>query len=173
MTMRRGKILFDVQEASTCLFFFHISTQLNTRDIIAVGFHVCTEMRAQHCVLCVGVWVCKLTLSPSLQDTHAHTRTSALMLHLTCLFTASWPFVVLANPRNGFTLILSYYSAPCSSIHVSRSVLLVPFSSSAFLLPCWLSSFVRSPIDWLWLSLERGQLAFTIRILHLFCVIFL
>lgn len=141
MTMRRGKILFDVQEASTCLFFFRISTQLNTRDIIAVGFHVCTEMRAQHCVCGVwGVWmwrwVCKLTLSLNLQDTHAHTRTSALMLHLTCLFTASWPFVVLANPRNGFTLILSFSSAPCSTAHVSCSVLLVPFSSFAFLLPC-------------------------------------
>jgi len=65
-------ILFDVQEASTCLFFLRISTQLNTRDIIAVGFHVCSEMR--ECV-----WVCKLTLSQAGINilhslTHGHPR---------------------------------------------------------------------------------------------------
>lgn len=123
-------------------YFLRLSTQLNTRtDIIAVGFHVCSEMRAQQ-----SVSVCKLTLSPHTQHT-AHTHSTHnkdkcfnasfdMFIHSQLAFC--WSLHGLANPRNGFTLILSFFRA-------SRCVLppdWAPLSLATDLISHWLALIV-------------------------------
>lgn len=84
-------------------FFLHISTQLNAVaakkcEARQSVLHICVCVCAK-CV-CIG---CKLKRSSS--HTKTTTRTSALMLHLPCLFTASCPFV-------GHTHINTYTHGP-------------------------------------------------------------
>lgn len=96
------------------LFFLHISTQLNTVAFIIViiiniiSAFMCAKkcecrkvcytkcVCAHMCWECVCGWMggCKLKGSRHVSPRHIKTtRTSALMLHLPCLFTASCPFV--------------------------------------------------------------------------------
>lgn len=82
-----------------CLPFYGIFSRLLFAHFNSIERRCCKEMRgpakcATHLCLCVrGVFVFGCKLKRSSSHTKTTTRTSALMLHLPCLFTASCPFV--------------------------------------------------------------------------------